>query len=244
MYITGGIYINGGATISLPPIQVSSDPYYSNTYVLLNGNGTNGSTTFTDSGPRNLTITSTGTGAVTISTAASKYGGSSILFNGTNGLSTPTTAVVGTGDYTMEGWVYITNSTSAYRTLFGLGSSHIRYGDAGFGNKLQCGTNLNTIAACWSCSATHSSYLNTWVHIAFTRQSGTCRLFINGTLQNINNGANPGTYPYTSFTSTEDLGTVNGYAGGGSWIGYQDDVRLTVGYARYTSNFTPPTELN
>jgi hypothetical protein len=218
----------------------SSDPYYLNTYLLLKGNGSDGSTSFIDSGPNNLSITASG--GPTISTAQSKFGGSSILFNGTNSLASPTSAVIGTGDYTMEAWVYLINSSTVYRTLFGLGSSHFRYGDAGFGGRLQVGTNLDTLDACWSCTATHGTYVNTWVHVAFSRQSGTCRLFLNGVVQNINNGANPGSFPYTSFTSTQNLGTVAAYAGGSSWIGYQDDVRFTVGVARYTSNFTP-TEL-
>ena len=225
----------------------SSDPYYLNTYLLLKGNGSDGSTSFIDSGPNNLSLTASGTGAVTISTAQSKFGGSSLLFNGTNNLASPTTAVIGTGDYTMEAWVYLTNSTSGYRFLFGLGGSYFRYGDSGFGNRLQVGTNLDSLAACWSCTATHGTYVNTWVHVAFSRQSGTCRVFLNGVIQNINNGANPGSFPYTSFTSTENLGTVAassgmGGAGGYGFIGYQDDVRFTVGVARYTSNFTP-TEL-
>ena len=224
-------------TGAAPIVAGSSDPYYLNTYLLLKGNGSDGSTSFIDSGPNNLSITASG--APTISTAQSKFGGSSILFNGTNSLSSPTSAVIGTGDYTMEGWVYLINSSSVYRTLFGLGSSHIRYGDSGFGSRLQVGTNLDSLDACWSCTATHGTYVNTWVHIAFSRQSGTCRLFVNGVVQNINNGANPGSFPYTSFTSTQNLGTVSAYVSGGSWIGYQDDVRFTVGVARYTSNFTP-----
>jgi hypothetical protein len=231
-------------------ISLSSDPNFANTYALFNFNGTNGTTIYQDKSANNLTFTSTGTVAPTLSTAQSKYGGSSLLFTGRTGnIASPTTAVIGTGDYTMEGWVYLTNSSSAYVALFGMGSSHFRFGDGGFGNRLQVGTNLDSLSACWNAPVTHSTFLNTWKHVAFTRQSGVCRVFIDGVQQNLGNGANPSTFTSSSFTSTQNLGTVScnigmGNSGGYGWVGYQDDVRFTVGLARYTTSFTPPTELS
>lgn len=231
-------------------ISRSSDPNFAYTYALLNFNGTNGSTVYTDSGPSTRTITATGTTNPTISTAQYKYGGSSVIFSGYNSLSTPATAVVGTGDYTMEGWVYGTSSSQAiYLPLFGIGSSHFRFGDSGFGGLLQIGTNLDSISACWNVNITAGSFINVWKHVAFTRQSGVCRVFIDGVQQSLGNGARPSSFGSSSFYSNQDLGTVSctvgyGSSGGYGWIGYQDDVRFTVGLARYTANFTPPTQLS
>jgi hypothetical protein len=59
----------------------SEDPYYGNVSLLLRGNGTNGSTTIIDSSPSPKTVTAFGNAQ--ISTAQSKFGGSSIAFDGT-----------------------------------------------------------------------------------------------------------------------------------------------------------------
>jgi hypothetical protein len=231
-------------------ISFNSDPYFTNTYAQFKFNGTNGSTVYQDSGPSNRTTTSSGAVAPTISTAQSKYGGSSLYFSTRTGnIGTPTTAVIGTGDYTMEGWLYLAETNSGvYTAIFGMGSSHFRFGDAGFGNRLQVGTNLDSLGACWNAPVTTSNFTGQWRHLAFSRQSGVCRVFIDGVQQSLGNGANPGSFPSSSFTSTQDLGTVScaigmGGSGGYGWLGYQDDVRFTVGIARYTANFTPPTQI-
>ena len=75
-----------------------------------------------------------------------------------------------------------------------------------------------------------------WTHIALTRESGLWRIFVNGTLGATRN-------------SSTDLGSskpcrigqaVNGTTT--SYHGYIQDLRVTKGLARYTANFTPPTE--
>ncbi|NDD68140.1 MAG: hypothetical protein EBZ29_01750, partial [Synechococcaceae bacterium WB9_4xC_028] len=55
---------------------VSDDPNYSNVSLLLNGNGTNGSTAFADSSSYSHTVTPVGNAQ--ISTAQSKFGGASM----------------------------------------------------------------------------------------------------------------------------------------------------------------------
>ena len=80
------------------------DPYYSAVSLLLPMDGTNGSTTFTDSGPNALTVTPT---SATISTTQSKYGASG-YFNGTSAYLTAASSAItlGTSDFTIEFWVY------------------------------------------------------------------------------------------------------------------------------------------
>ena len=57
-----------------------AEPYFHNNSLLLHGDGTNGSTTFKDDSINNHTITAYGNAQ--ISTAQSKFGGSSIYFDG------------------------------------------------------------------------------------------------------------------------------------------------------------------
>jgi hypothetical protein len=75
--------------------------------------------------------------------------------------------------------------------------------------------------------------LNTWAHIAVTRSGTSLRLFVNGVLDgNVSNSQN--------FTDT-NITIGRGVWASSEFEGYLDDFRVTKGYARYTSNFTPPT---
>ena len=78
--------------------------------------------------------------------------------------------------------------------------------------------------------------VNTWHHVAVTRSGSTLRMFVDGTQVN-------------STTLTRDLThgipVAIGYqqaTGTNYFAGYIQDVRITKGLARYTANFTPPTE--
>jgi hypothetical protein len=73
-----------------------------------------------------------------------------------------------------------------------------------------------------------------WHHIAVTRDSGTLRAFIDGAFA-------------SSATVTQNLNSNRflfiGYNPQDSvyYNGYIDELRITRGYARYTSSFTAPT---
>ena len=80
---------------------------------------------------------------------------------------------------------------------------------------------------------------NTWYYVAVTRSGNTFKLFRDG----VQNGAtvtNAGSCPATASTGALYVGAEVG-GGFANWNGYIDDLRITKGYARYTSNFTPPT---
>ena len=99
--------------IAVPVGTTTGDVYYPQTSLLMHFNGTNGSTTMTDNSKNNLTVTSVNGAA--ISTAQSKFGGSSVLFDGTNDyLTTNTNAnlALESANFTIEGWFYFIDGTA------------------------------------------------------------------------------------------------------------------------------------
>jgi hypothetical protein len=70
-----------------------------------------------------------------------------------------------------------------------------------------------------------------WYHLAYSRSSGTGRLFINGIL--VASASDSTNYTSTSFT----VGGISTQY----FNGYIQDLRVTRGVARYTATFTPPT---
>lgn len=221
-----------------------NDPLFGSVKLLLHMDGANNSTTFTDSSSNAYTVTA-GDNAK-ISTTQSKFGGASGYFDGTNdelSVGTSSAFSFGQGDFCIEAWTYLSADSLSYPIVFEIvhanGNVHLRYGNSGFGYKLQVQITGATINEVWSCATTQTSSLNTWMHLAFTRQSGACRLFKDGALQSVNNGANPTTYPYTSFTDTGSISSATSVKVGKSWNGYIDDLRVTT-QARYTSAFTAP----
>jgi hypothetical protein len=87
-------------------------------------------------------------------------------------------------------------------------------------------------------SATSAIATNTWYHVAAVRQSNVLTVYVNGVAgpTTVNDGGNNLSESYVG------VGIFNFpfYVAYGS--GYIDDFRITKGVARYTSNFTPPTE--
>ena len=212
------------------PFTGTNDPNYSDVSLLLNGNGTNGITTFTDSSSHNHSITAAGNAQ--ISTTQSKFGGSSMYFDGSGDwISAPNSSefAFGTGDFTVEAWVNMVVSA----TIFDTRSSNSG-ATAGFdfsfstsGPRIYDGIATQDL---YSSSNTYS--LNTWYHVAFCRQGTGISVFVDGILD--------GT-AISSRNVTTQGGRVGSNINGSSSNCYIDDLRVTKGVARYTSNFTPPT---
>ena len=202
----------------------------------MHGDGTNGSTTFKDDSINNHTITANGNAQ--ISTAQSKFGGASMYFDG-NGdylsIADDDAFNFGSGDFTMETWVYMT-SQGSYNFLVGQ-----------YGSSSSVSTTFWSIANGYNdcyfyygsssvrLSGTTSIPLNTWTHVAVAREGNTVRLFTNGQVD-----------ASSSFTQTLNNSTLDFTIGADStaaydFAGYMDDIRVTKGVARYTANFTPPT---
>jgi len=214
------------------------DASYSSVSLLLHGDGPNGSTTITDNSPSPKTVTAKGNAQ--ISTAQSKFGGASLLFDGTaDYLQTSSSSdfTIGTGNFTMECWIYPANTNAGYRTI--IANSNYILNGTGYGF-FQNGTSLEfwTGASNFTniITATNSISANTWQHVAVVRSGSSHYAFVNG--------SQVGSIGTNSVNNSSTVAVIGGGVAGESYDfnGYIDDLRITKGVARYTANFTPPTE--
>jgi len=175
-------------------------------------------------------------GDAKISSTQSKFGGTSMYFDGTGDyLLIPTTvALAFPGDYTLECWVYL-NSVSGNQGVY---SSIDNSGDSNQGIAISF-SNTSFLATSYISGGdaiTHQTAVTTgqWYHLAMVRSGSITKSYLNGVQST---GTTTSTYSLTQSGST--IGSA--YPGTNPLNGYIDDLRVTKGYARYTSNFTPPT---
>lgn len=175
----------------------------------------------------------TGVSSPTISNSVFRFGGGSGFFNGGPYIQTGSSSdfAFGTGDFTVEGWIYATvMPTGFFFCPFGNWASN-----AGGCFFLKpngvIGWHSNTTVVN-SPNSTIST--NTWYHIAYSRQSGTGRLFVNGA--QVASGSD-----VANITSTSGWRVGNNRTSTDFWRGYVDEMRITKGVARYDGNFTVPT---
>lgn len=217
----------------------ATDPYWSSVVALLHFDGTDGSTTTTDQKGHSVTMD----GAV-ISTARSKFGGSSASFDGSLDLiSAPSSADFdfGSGDFTIEFFFYAAALPSPVSGLIARRNITANYAPFNVeltpAGKMVC--QISTTGSSWVSlpTATATIATGTWNHIALVRDGSTMRRFINGVAD--------GTVAISGslMASTTELCIgVASYTKEYSMNGNMDEVRITKGVARYTAGFTVPTE--
>jgi phage-related protein len=209
---------------AFPGLSVPLDPSFSSVSLLLHMDGSNGSTTFTDSSSNTLTVTANGNAQ--ISATQSKFGGASGSFDGTGDyLSLTMSGGLGSGDFTIEFWYYKTADSGF---LFNSRTS----GTGADGVDIRHDLQLTTAGVFIFGGVTVST--NAWHHVAFVRSGSTITRYIDGSAD----GTATNTTNYNG-SALRIGGSEHGNIG--YLNGYMDDFRITVGVARYTANFTPPT---
>lgn len=224
----------GSPLLLTPSAGEPTDPFFTNVVLLLNLDGSNGSTVITDVKGHPFTAL----GNAQISTAQSKFGGASCSFDGANDsirASASNDFALGSGDFTIEGW-FRTNSTAGTGNLITYSAS-TSGNDTAF-HLIRSGTQLGFnvfVGATQYGSLASSVVANTWYHFALTRAGTTMRAFKDGVI----------------FQTTTVTGSLNNPANMilelGEWQtlydynGFIDEVRITKGVARYTANFVPPS---
>jgi len=209
--------------------------------LLLHMNGTNASTTFTDSSLNNYNLTATGN--TTISTAQSKYGGASGYFDRNDASNLYMAGDVNfefDADFTIECWVYLLENDIGYQAFV---SSNVDGADATGFILLNESSNYLTFYASssnfWNATLYTDYTIPTyeWTHLAVARENGTIRLFAGG----IQKGSTFSDITVRAGNAIE-IGHFTPLPEGEKTAHcYIDDVRIYKNYAAYTSNFTPPT---
>lgn len=215
------------------------------TKILLHFDGSNGSQTYTDSANPSRTWTASTNGALT--TTGAKFG-SACYSNPSSTTSAGMTApdssdfTLGIQDFTLDFWFkWAAGASGATIRAFGQNSSTLT-------NRSISGVKLaaNTMNAglTWSdasnvsLTTTTAPASDTWHHYALVRAGGSLLLFLNGVLEDSETGHD----------SKSVLDSPNAFGIGRSgelnstqWRGQIDEFRLSVGIARWTAAFTPPT---
>jgi hypothetical protein len=218
-------------------VASSGDPYWTSVSLLTNFEN---NLTFQDGSTNNLALTRVNTVNPSLNTPFTGGVGGSEYFNAATGgyLSGPNTTALqmGTGDYTVEFWMYQTN-VAATQVILEIGRPSTS-GSPGF--------QIDTIGgvvtvyggptdATLLITAGSTQVVNTWYHIALTRQSSSTKLFINGT-QSGSTATDSTNYSQAYVWVGANGGGASGYVNG-----FLSNIRVLKGTALYTTTFTPPT---
>ena len=169
-------------------------------------------------------------GGTATSTTQTKFADTALYFDGTNDYISFDHKPLGSGDWTIDFWVYF-NSIDEGDYIF----------DFRTGSTNQPAINLYQND--WN-YISQGSYLiqtgvapttNTWYHVAVVKSSGTTKLYVDGT--------SLGSYS----DSIDYIGNPAAVIGvfrtkAAAWFnGYLENFQILKGVAKYTADFTPPT---
>jgi len=213
------------------------------TVLLIHSDDSDGDTTFTDSGNgSNCPHAITKNGDVHHETDQQKFGASSIYFDGSDDwLSLPDSNDwdFGTGDFTIDFCLYHFGGTN--RDIISQRKDSVDLNNFWY-VRLQSDDTIQVVAKVSGADVTvveSSSAVteNTWTHIAIVRYSGSVKIYLGGTEGTSVTTNNFTSWPYTPHKLNIGCEQDNGT---NPFSGYLDEIRISKGIARWTSNFTPP----
>jgi len=183
------------------------------------------------------THTFTAFGNAKISTTQYKIGSSSLYLDGTANTyiqsASNTDYVLGTGDFTLEGWFYRSGNAGVNQILIDFRTT----GSAAVVPTLYLNTTYVPILQVNGSTVITGSAavaLNTWTHIAVSRTSGSTTMWVNG--------ASSGSAYTDNNNYIQGPITLGANPAGSSYFtGYMDEVRIVKGVGKYVSTFTPTT---
>jgi hypothetical protein len=208
------------------------------TKLLLHFDLTNNSTIFTDEPGDYLSFG----GNAHISTGVKKFGTASGSFDGDGDyLAIPNSSDFdfGSGDFTIDGWFYFTANDTGYQFIVDRrsdldGTGWVFYLESN--NQLSF---LSSSASGWDNTALHNTGVvpvtGVWMHLAVVRNGDVFTMYQNGV------AIKSGVFSGSIGKQTHNL-TIGNWppSPGTDFNGYIDELRISKGIARWTTNFTPP----
>jgi hypothetical protein len=215
------------------------------TVLLLHGNGTDASTTITDSASGGKTQTAVGNAQ--IDTAQKKFGTGSILFDGTGDYATtPDHAdwYFAGQPFTIDAWVrpdfYGPNTT------YGLCGQYVdanNYWYFRYTGSVLYQFEFKIVSG----GSTKANYVSPWItmvptssfyHVELARSGTHVYVFLNGTSLSLTEITAISTNEVPNLAAVLEIGASSNHAN--VMLGWIDEFRISKGIARHTANFTVP----
>jgi hypothetical protein len=184
-------------------------------------------------------------GNAQISTSVSKFGGASIYLDGNDNCVIPNSENFNfrNGNFTIEFWYYPSTLTVANAHILDFGDG-LTGGQNGWNVGFFGSSNTNMLGVIWTYDGSSENKIQdsvalttgSWVFVTVVRSGTSLVLYKNGisVASATLSGAIATSNRPLVIGSNQSL--TSGYVNG-----YIDDLRITKGIARYTSNFTPQT---
>lgn len=176
-----------------------------------------------------------------------KFGGKSLLLHRFNWVDVQVNSsmTIGTQDFCLEAWVYITAYGDYVADFLGDGTSAITSSTslffAGPGNwylrgRVYSGSSYVEVSTYIS-NDTGAGFFNAWHHVALVRNGTSLKLYLDGVCNFGGSSTLAGGYTVRAPVNTNwNIGSKDGGP-----YGFIDDLRFTIGCPRYITDFTPPT---
>lgn len=216
---------------------VTNDTYDAYTKTASHFDGADAATAYTDPVAGAYTFV----GNAQLDTAQTKFGSASLLLDGTGDyltLADSANWAMGSGDFTVDCWIK-KNADGVTGYIWGRGSAA---GIEVFALRTNSGNTLtfyfrNDVPAGQEMTTTSTITGTAWHHIASIRNGNTVKVYIDGI-------ADATTLDVTGKTMITDDTTFSvgrfGAYDGLYFNGWNDELRISKGIARWTANFTPP----
>jgi hypothetical protein len=230
---------DGGLLTFGMPAAGSSDAQWPNVPLMIGFDHRDGSTRIINESDSAMVLTPNGNAQA--DSAQSKFGGASLLLDGTGDylqLAHSSLYSVTNGDFTLE--CFVRRNAAKLQTV---ASKRPNAGSSEYAFYISAANLLimqafdASVAVVNVTGAIALSSTATWYHVALTRSGTTWRQFVDGVLDG------------TATESASPVGNVVGFRIGRSenvniardFNGWIDEFRFTAGHARYTANFTAPS---
>lgn len=220
-----------------------ADSNFGSVSLLLPGIGENNSTTINDYSIYNRTPSNSG--GVKTATASNAYS-SSLSFSGSNRLlfSISSEFGLGVGDFTLQFYIRFSSDPASSAVLFDFRSAA---SSTPWALSLKnTGTSTNILRMFYGTGTTFVEWdgvlaPNTDHHVALSgaADGSSLKAFVDGVQASVSDGA----LPNATLGSTNQLIIGSNVISGSAYTGTLWDIELTKGVARYTTGFTPPTQL-
>ena len=179
-------------------------------------------------------------GDVATSTSSTKFADTSMYFDGTGDRIevNPSSPNIGTSDFTIEMWINVSD-LSTNRIMYDARPVSTQ------GNYVSLYVETNGAIHLYNNSANRISSSSgaistgTWYHIALCRSSSNTKLFVDGTQVG---STYSDTINYGNGTNRPTIGGNGDNVSTANWSGYLENVQVLNGVAKYTANFTVPTQ--